>query len=170
MSDCQNNVTLLCSNRVVVSNNILVGSGRRINLDRYQNHVIDPTFFFDAIEEFSFNYQIFILSKKIIDDDGNEKRVYSNEIIRGSLQSLGRSLDQSHSGNSTEMTYNFYCKSLYRINIGDVILYKNNYLMVKSVQDFDEFGCRSCSLEMIQLQAYRDLQEYVEYLEGSKFI
>ena len=167
---CIKTQALLCSNRIVISDDILVGSGRRIDATRYQNHVIDPTFFFDAIEEFSFNYQICHMIKKYVDDEGYERREYQSEVIRGSLQSHGNALNESRAGSTTDMKYSFYCTSLYRINIGDVILYKHNCLMVDSIHDYDEFGCRSCSLTMIQLQAYRDLAEYVNYLEGREFI
>ena len=136
----------------------------------YQNHVIDPTFFFDAIEEFSFNYQIYVLTGKDIDENGNDVLTYDKQSIRGSLQSSGTFLSQTLEGNTTSMQYNFHCKSLYRINIGDVIFYKDNYLMVMSVQDYDEFGCRSCALSMIQLSAYRDLAAYIKYLQGQEFI
>ena len=33
-----------------------------------QFHVIDPTYFYDAIEEFSFNYTIYVVIGKSIDN------------------------------------------------------------------------------------------------------
>ena len=135
-----------------------------------QNHVIDPTYFYDCIEEFSFDYNIYVVEKKEIDASGNVKRTYSKNVIRGSLQSQGVELRQSKDGNTKEMRYNFYCKSLYRIDIGDIIEYKNRYLRVESVKDFDEYGVRECSLLMVQLTQYRDLADYVKYLQGEKLV
>lgn len=135
-----------------------------------QNHVIDPTYFYDCIEEFSFNYNIYVVEKKEIDAGGNVKRTYSKNLIRGSLQSQGVELRQSKDGNTKEMRYNFYCKSLYRIDIGDIIEYKNRYLRVESVKDFDEYGVRECSLLMVQLTKYRDLADYIKYLRGEKLV
>lgn len=135
-----------------------------------QNHVIDPTYFYDCIEEFSFNYNIYVVEKKEIDASGNVKRTYSKNLIRGSLQSQGVELRQSKDGNTKEMRYNFYCKSLYRIDIGDIIEYKNRYLRVESVKDFDEYGVRECSLLMVQLTKYRDLADYIKYLRGEKLV
>ena len=139
-------------------------------MSNYQNHVIDPTFFFDAIEEFSFDYDIYVVIDKKLDSGGREKITFDKTTIRGSLQSNGTTLSQSFEGNETRMSYNFYCKSLYRINIGDVIFYKGHYLRCDSVQDFDEFGVRACTLQKIQLASYRDLFDYIKYLEGEKII
>lgn len=136
----------------------------------YQNHLVDPTYFYDAIEEFSFDYKLYVLSDKTIDEYGDVKSTYSTQIIRGSLQSDGNRLVQSQTGNTTEYSYKFYCKSLYRINIGDILEYKGNYLRVNFVQDYDEYGVRNCDLTMIQLTAYRDLADYIEYQSGEKLI
>lgn len=135
-----------------------------------QNHILDPTFFYDAIEEFSFNFDVYVVTAKTINEYGKTITTYTKTTIRGSLQSEGTKLSQNLSGNMTTMSYSFYCKSLYRINIGDIIEYKNNYLLVASVQDYDEYGCRSCDLEQIQLTAYRDLADYIAYLNGTKIV
>lgn len=136
----------------------------------YQNHLVDPTYFYDAIEEFSFNFTIYTVTNTTIDDYGNVKYTYDNAIIRGSLQSDGTRLVQSQEGNTTVVKYRFYCKSLYRINIGDIIEYKNKYLRVDFVQDYDEYGVRNCELTMIQLTAYRDLRDYIRYLNGEVLV
>lgn len=136
----------------------------------YQNHLVDPTYFYDAIEEFSFNFTIYTVTNKTIDDYGNVKYTYDNAIIRGSLQSDGTRLVLSQEGNTTVVKYRFYCKSLYRINIGDIIEYKNKYLRVDFVQDYDEYGVRNCELTMIQLTAYRDLRDYIRYLNGEVLV
>lgn len=136
----------------------------------YQNHVIDPTYFYDCIEEFSFNYNIFVVTGKTLDDYGNSVLTYRNETIRGSLQCQGVNLSQSKNGNTDEMKYRFYCKSLYRIDIGDILKYKNRYLRVDGVTEYDEYGVRECALTMIDLTQYRDLSDYIKYLEGEKLV
>lgn len=136
----------------------------------YQNHVIDPTYFYDAIEEFSFNFVIYIVTGKTLNEDGKYTYNYDKQIIRGSLQSQGKSLEQSKEGNTDEVRYNFYCKSLYRIDIGDIIEYKGKYLRCESIRDYDEYGCRSAELRMVQLTACRDLAAYIKYLTGVQLV
>lgn len=136
----------------------------------YQNHVIDPTFFYDVIEEFSFNFDVYVVTGQTVNEYGLQTRTYSKQCIRGSLQSRGTSLSQDIKGTTTTQTYNFYCKSLYRLNIGDIIVYKHNYLMCVSVQDYDEYGVREAVLEVVQLTSHRDLAEYIKYLEGEKLV
>ena len=136
----------------------------------YQNHLIDPTYFYDAIEEFSFNYDIYIVVSITQDERGLEKYTYQKQTIRGSLQSSGLTEEKKKEGTIDSKSYKFYCKSLYRINVGDIIEYKNNYYRCDSVQDYDEFGVRECSLSMIQLTAYRDLLAYIKYLNGTELV
>lgn len=136
----------------------------------YQNHLVDPTYFFDCIEEFAFDYDLFVVVEQNIDDYGKQVNQYQLQTIRGSLQTDGLRVNQSKKGNIAANSYNFYCKSLYRINIGDIIKYKDNYLQVNSVHEYDEWGVRECSLSMIQLAAYRDLANYIDYLKGEKII
>lgn len=136
----------------------------------YQNHVIDPTYFYDAIEEFSFNYVLYVNTGKQIDDYGKRKLIYSKNLIRGSLQDKGSLTIRSKEGNIVEHRANFYCKSLYRININDIIEYKNEYYLVTGVQPYDEYGCREVTLKVIQLAQYRDLADYIKYLEGEKLV
>lgn len=132
----------------------------------YQNHVVDPTYFYDAIEQFRFTFDWFVETERQVDEYGRLTYGYTKMEIDGSLQSQGVSLRQKKEGNTNEMKYKFYCKSLYRIKIGDFILYKNRWLHVDEVQDYDEYGVRECSLTMVQLTNYNDLYEYVKYLEG----
>lgn len=136
----------------------------------YQNHVIDPTFFYDAIEEFSFNYDVFVNIGKTVDAMGRRVLQYEHNQIRGSLQSDGSRINRSKDGNTISHTYHFYCKSLYRLDKNDVLKYKDNYYIVNFVRDYDEYGVRSAELSMIQLTAYRDLADYIKYLEGEKLI
>lgn len=134
------------------------------------NHIIDPSYFYDAIELFEFEYKCYVLVEKKIDEYGMTKSYYETESIMGSLQTTGTNLQQRSTGNIQTSTYNFYCKSIYRINIGDVIYYRNNYLRCDSVHDYDEYGVREATLEMIQLTSYRDLEEYIKFEEGEELI
>lgn len=136
----------------------------------YQNHNIDPTFFYDAIEEFSFNYNLYVNTGKSVDEYGRRVLQYSQQVVRGSLQSQGSSISRSKSGTTNSKSYNFYCKSLYRININDILEYKDEYFIVNDVHDYDEFGVRWCSLSMISLTNYRDLKDYISYLKGEKLV
>lgn len=135
-----------------------------------QNHVIDPTWFYDAIEEFAFNFDWYVEIKRGLDDFGRENITYNKQVIRGSLQSQGTSLVQDNRGNTENMQYMFYCKSLYRINVGDFILYKNRWLHVDGVHDYDEYGVRNASLTMVNLNNYKDFEEYLKYLNGEKLV
>ena len=136
----------------------------------YQNHVVDPTWFYDALELFSFTYDCYIVTNKKVDEYGDTKYVYEQYEIPGSLQSQGTTVNFTMTGNTENMEYKFYCKSLYRINIGDFILYKNRLLNVYSVNDYDEYGVRECSLKLVELSNYRDLQEYIKYINGETIV
>ena len=139
-------------------------------MDNYQNHVIDPTFFYDAINEFSFTFTIYINTGKTVNNVGKRVLTYQQESIVGSLQSKGLHTHRSIEGNTDTHEYSFYCKSLYRINKNDVLVYKNNYYIVNSVFDYDEYGVRQADLSLIQLTAYRDLADYIAYLNGDKLV
>lgn len=136
----------------------------------YQNHVIDPTFFYDCIEQFAFDYDAYIVKNREADEYGRLKYQFDKVVIRGSLQSKGLSIRQDMKGNMQEMKYEFYCKSLYRIKDGDFIRYKDKWLHVDEVFDYDEYGVRQVNLTMVQLAAYKDLEEYVRYIEGRQFV
>ena len=132
----------------------------------YQNHVVDPTYFYEAIEQFSFDFDWYPIKDTEIDELGKRVLKYGKETIRGSLQSKGTRLNQNVNRNSEDMQYEFYCKSLYRISIGDFIFYKNRWLRVFTVNDFDEYGVRSAVLQMVELNNYKDFKEYLKYLRG----
>lgn len=131
-----------------------------------QNHVIDPTFFFDAILEFAFDYDWFPMKGYEVDDMKRRVAKFDHLTINGSLQPQAGSIDFKPSGNTNTLRYKFYCKSLYRISLGDFISYKNRFLHVDEVQDYDEWGVRECSLTMVNLTDYRDFEAYLKYLEG----
>lgn len=132
----------------------------------YKNHLIDPHYFYDAIEEFAFDYDIYVQTSETTDEYFKKKYSYEKKTIRGSLQTQGLSLTQSKTGSTMTNEYNFYCKSLYRIDIGDFIFYKNTWLHCDSVHEYDEWGVREAHLTMVQLTAYTDLAEYVAYING----
>lgn len=135
-----------------------------------QNHVIDPTYFYDAIEWFAFDYDWYVLDSTGLDDLGRRTNTFKKLKIRGSLQPQGTSLKQSINGNTEDLKYNFYCKSLYRINIGDFIFYKNRFLHCDGFRDYDEWGVREASLTMVNLNNYHDFQEYLKYLNGGMIV
>lgn len=135
-----------------------------------RNHVVDPTFFYDAIEEFAFDYDIYVVGKNDVDEYGKTTLSYSKQPIRGSLQIQEKSLRQSKSGNTVQVEYMFYCKSLYRIDIGDIIEYDGNFLRCDRVHAYDEYGVREAHLVMIQLAAYRDFADYIKFIRGQKLV
>ena len=54
--------------------------------------------------------------------------------------------------------------------IGDFIKYKERYLRVSAVRDYDASGVRSCTLQMVNLVNYKDFQMYLKYLEGQVIV
>lgn len=135
-----------------------------------QNHVIDPTFFFDAILEFAFDYDWYPVKEVKLDDMKRRVTIFDHLTINGSLQPQTGSIDFKKEGNTHNLQYKFYCKSLYRINLGDFIHYKNRWLHVDEVQDYDEWGVREVNLTMVNLTDYRDLESYIKYLEGEESV
>ena len=131
-----------------------------------QNHVIDPTFFFDAILEFAFDYDWYPLQGYETDDMKRRIAKFDHKTINGSLQPQSGSINFRPEGNTNKLTYRFYCKSLYRIDKGDFVHYKDRWLLVDEVQDYDEWGVREASLTMVNLTDYRDFQAYLKYLNG----
>lgn len=136
----------------------------------YTNHLVDPAWFDDCILEYQFTYTIYVVGEEDTDDLGKLVKKYKKQEIVGSLQSQGLEVRKSTSGNISVWKYKFYCKSLYRINIGDIIEYKDKYLIVTSVHDYDEYGVRNADLSSISLAAHRDFREYLKYLSGEKTI
>lgn len=136
----------------------------------YQNHVVDPTYFYDAVEEFAFNFDWYPVKDMDTNAKGKLVYTYGHEIIRGSLQSQGTTLNQSEALNSENMEYEFYCMSLYRIHEGDFIFYKERWLRCFQVYDYDEWGVRRATLRMVDLTNYRDFAEYLNYLNGTVLV
>lgn len=137
----------------------------------YQNHLVDPLWFEDAVEEFAFDYDWYIRSGVHLNALGMQTSSFEKRTIHGSLQISDTNLNINQTTGNTQSTkYNFYCMSKYRINIGDFIYYKGKYLHVDGVHDYDEMGVRTASLTMINLQNYADLEEAVRFLEGEQTV
>lgn len=136
------------------------------------NHVIDPTFFYDAIEEFAFNYTIYHKDMgDTLDDYGRAIPHYKKDIIRGSFQTKGNSLNRSiDKGNTQSEQAKFYCKSLYRIHINDIVERYGSYYIVNDIQNYDEWGVREATMSVISLQEHRDFQEWLQYQTGGKIV
>ena len=130
------------------------------------NHLVDPSYFDDAIEQFEFDYVWLHCKGLEVDELGNQKNTYEQLPLRGSLQPQGYKRENNKEGNTETRPFMFYCKSIYRIDVGDIVIYNNIYLMVDGINLYDEYGVRSCSLESIDIAQYRDLQEAVKCLTG----
>ena len=129
-------------------------------------HVINPTFFYDAIDLYSFEYDAYIVKNVQRDAYGMQKSLFDKVHIRGSLQTQGSKLNQSKKGNTVSNTFKFYYKSKYRLNIGDFMMYENKLLHVIDSQPYNEYGVRECTLEMTQLNEHRDLAEFIHLQTG----
>lgn len=133
-----------------------------------QYHVIDPTFFNDVTELFSrpIGFDWYAKNAVSVDDLGRITNSFQKLTIKGSLQSQGTTLKLDKNLNTEEMEYRFFCMSIYRIHVGDFLFYKNRWLHVESVRDYDEWGVRSARLREVSLNNYHDFEEYLKYLNG----
>lgn len=134
------------------------------------NHVIDPLYFQDCINEFGFYYDWFYENEFKLDDLGMRNYNFAKTKIFGSLQPQGISKNISMDGNTHSANYNFYCMSKYRIKIGDFILFNGKYLHVNSVEEYDEYGVRVCKLSMVNLTVDKDLAEVIKFLQGESIV
>ena len=135
------------------------------------NHVIDPAFFYDAVEEFAFNYTIFYKGKgDELDDYGRPVPQYTKSTIRGSFQTEGNSVSRKFEGNTQDEEVGFYCMSNSRIHINDIIERYGNYYIVNSIHNYDEWGVREATLSVMTLQENRDFQEWLQYQTGGKIV
>lgn len=132
-------------------------------------HIVDPTFYDDAIAEFDDDYTVYVAGDMIIDEYGNQTRNYTSHKIRGSLQSDGKRINKnSNGGNTYTWNFHFYCKSCYPLEINDYILFEGKLLLVTSVTDRDEAGVRWADLEMTNLAAPQDLKNFDKFEDGRK--
>ena len=131
-------------------------------------NVMDPWFFWGAIDMFEFPYVWFVKKKQEKDKPGRIVHGYEKKEIRGSLQSQGFTKNFNTSGNTTSHKYMFYCKAIYQIGIDDYIYYQGNLLHVDGVTvDYTyEYGIRACSLTVVQLIENRNLDDVEKFLEG----
>lgn len=129
-------------------------------------HIIDPTFFYDAIDMYSFNYDAYIVRNIERDEYGRQKSTFDKVKVRGSMQTQGANLSQSKTGNTVSNRFKFYYKSKYRLNIGDFMIYDNKLLHIVDSQPYNEYGVRECALEMAQLNEHRDLAEFIKLQTG----
>lgn len=135
------------------------------------NRLVDPDYFDDAIEEFKFPYVWYVENGITIDDYGREVASFDKQTIYGSLQPKESTLNQSTSGNHQSLQYEFYCKAIYRINIGDFLQDEDgNFLHVDGFQNYDPWGVRRCNCTMVTLNQYKNFQDYIKYLNGEKIL
>ncbi len=135
-----------------------------------RHHVIDPTFFLDAISMYGTNYDAYLVSGVEMNEYGMQKSKFEKVEVFGSLQTQGTRLIQKTSGNVVSNQFKFYCSSLYRLRIGDFIVHGANLLHVIDMQPYDEYGVRECTLEMTQLNEHQDLHEFIRFLNGDEIV
>lgn len=135
-----------------------------------RHHIIDPAFFLDVISMYGTNYTAYLVSGVEINEYGMQKSKFEKVEVFGSLQSQGSRLIQKTTGNTVSSQFKFYCKSLYRLKIGDFMIQGSNLLHVIEVQSYDEYGVRECTLEMTQLNEHRDLHEFIRFLNGDEIV
>lgn len=133
-------------------------------------HVIDPSYFDDAIAEFATYYDWYPQTGKTTDDLGRRHTSFDHQQIYCSLQPSESSLNQKNTGNITSKTYNLYCKSIYRVEIGDFVKFGNDWLHVDGVQNYDLWGVRQAKLTMVNLNSYVDFRDYIRYLDGELIV
>lgn len=130
------------------------------------NHIVSPSYFDDCIAQFEFTYEWYHITGMDVDDLGNQKNTFTKFDIKGSIQPQTTRRQQKKEGMIETREYEFYCKSIYRIDCGDFINYNNDWLIVTSVNPYDEYGVRKVSLESANPSMYRDLEEAKKCLTG----
>lgn len=130
------------------------------------NHIIDPSYFDDAIAQFAFTYDWYHITGMEVDELGNQKNTFTKIQIEGSLQPKVNRRQMKKDGMVETRPYDFYCKSIYRIDTGDFICYNNDWLIVDSVEPYDEYGVRHVTLESANMSMYKDLLEAQKCISG----
>lgn len=137
-------------------------------------HTNDVQYFWDAIEQFSFDYEFYTLSGVTkVDELGNRVLQYTKSTIRGSLQaSGGYSKAKDKSGATTSATFKFYCESKYQFHIDDFIKTDGGeWLICTGVDEpYSEWGVRSGTFAMTDLSHHKELAAYVKYLNGEESV
>lgn len=140
-------------------------------MDGYYNKLVDPWWFYDAVEEFKFTYDWYIECRIEKDELFRQVVRYDKQKIDGSLQIQDTNLNINGSGGNTQSTkYRFYCMANFRIKTGDFIYYKGKYLHVDGFHEYDEYGVRTAELTEVNLNNYKDLQESIRFLNGEEII
>lgn len=135
-----------------------------------KQHIIPPTFFWPGISIFEADYDCYIKTGVDIDALGNRHDTYTKQTIKCSLQRQVRTKEQDTTGNKVPQRCNFYCKSIFRLDIDDYIFADGQYFIVKEMQPYDEYGCREGVVERVDIRNNKDLMEYIKYLEGDELI
>jgi len=134
-------------------------------------HIIDATYFYDAVEEFAFNYTIYYKGKgDELDEYGRAIPQYEKSTIRGSFQTQGNRISRKLDGNIQTEGASFYCMSLYRIHINDIVERNGNYYIVNQITNYDEWGVRKAELSVMTIQENRDFQEWLKYQTGGTIV
>lgn len=136
-------------------------------------HLNDVRYFWDAIENFSFDYDFYTFSGKSVNDKGKVIKTFTHSTIRGSLQSAGgykKSKDKS--GATVAATFKFYCKSIYKFNIDDFICTQDGQWLIctEVPEPYSEWGVRAGVFEMTDLYHHKDLADYIKTLNGENQI
>lgn len=129
-------------------------------------HVIDPSYFDDAIAQFAVEYDWWHVTGQVVDDYGYQKNTFSKLPLIGSLQPQSYRRIPNKEGVTEIKPYDFYCKSIYRIEVGDFINYKNEWLIVTAIYPYDEYGVRKADLQSVNMASYKDLTEAVKAQTG----
>lgn len=132
-------------------------------------HLNDVRYFWDAIENFSFDYDFYTYSGRTVDDRGHIKKSFTHSTIRGSLQSSnGYSKTRDKSGATVEGSFNFYCKSIYKFNIDDFIRTQEGQwlICVAVTEPYGEWGVRAGTFVMTDLYHQKELSDYLDTLNG----
>jgi hypothetical protein len=130
--------------------------------------LIDRTFFWDVDDEWKKSYDWYVVTSNELDEYGRRAKTFEKKTIWGSLQPSSTSLNQQKEGNTETLTYDFYCKDLYQVKIGDYI-YKNDWdddqwLLCDSVTNYNDFGVRNAHFTMVNLNTDKDFQTYLQRL------
>ena len=140
-------------------------------MDRHYNKLVDPLWFYDAVEEFKFTYVWYVQGKIEKDELFRQVVRYERQTIDGSLQIQDTNLNMNGTGGNTQSTkYKFYCMANFRIKTGDFIYDNGRYLHVDGFHAYDEYGVRTAELTEINLNDYKDLQESIRFLNGEEIL
>lgn len=129
-------------------------------------NIADKTFFDDALLEFGDHVTVYTRDKVDLNEYGEVISTYKKYTIWGSLQPESNSRAEVDKGSHIEQLYNFYCDSVYRIYIDDIILTESGeWLQVYEYTPWDLYGVREVKCKSVNLTETRDLKEFKKYLD-----